>query len=65
MVLGMEEEEEEEEEVVAGRVRELNMVVRDLTNTKTNTTTFLHLMRSLMMWKSSAWTSLYDCTERT
>ena len=44
---------------------------RDHTNTNNlvsrvfNLTINLQLMRIQMMWKLSAWTSLYDCTERT
>ena len=48
---------------------------RDHTNTNPNTNTMvsrdlsltinLQLMRIQMMWKLSAWTSQYDCTERT
>ena len=46
------------------------LVIRDHTNTRDlnllNTNTiFLHLMRSQMTWKLSAWTSLFDYMERT
>ena len=46
------------------------LVIRDHTNTRglnlPNTNTiFLHLMRSQMTWKLSAWTSLFDYMERT